>query len=679
MLDGHLEECHDQGVDPIFSAAAAEAAAEMTVAAGPIAISGLPKYHSRPGAAMKLFLDFDGAPAITSWGNYSAPAQATYSQDTDLTTYSDAEQAQILEIWRRVSEKYSPFDIDVTTEDPGNRTAMKTLTVVMASDTGTWLGGTYGGYANIDSFATGTGQSTVYVFPKNLGPYSPKFVAECAAHEAGHALGLRHQSSYDTNGAKLTDYSKGTGTGAGSTAPIMGNSYSAERGLWWRGTTTSATTIQDDLALMTNRISYRIDDHGNTVSSATPLAISGTSVSGYGVIERTTDADVFSFSTGAGTLNITVGSYAYGGMLNLKLDLLTSTGSVVATRNAQTLGETLSVTVGSGAYRLVVSSNGSYGDIGQYSISGTILAPTSLVYAPTNLTASVVSGRVNLAWTDSSSNETGFVVQRSTDGVNFSNLATLGANVTTYSDLGVVAGATYQYRLYGLNGTTASDLSNVVTATLAPVAPASLSATVVSATQIRLNWTDVSGETGFRVERSLDGVNFTQIATVGTGVLTYSDATLNQNTTYIYRVRSSNAGGVSGPSPVASAKTLTAPVPNAPTNLTLTTANKSRLILRWTDNATNETGYRIEQSTNGVTFTQIATVGANATSFTTNRLVAGQMYWYRVSAYNTAGNSAYSNVASLAARGSTAKGEAVTIASPRTEKTKIKLVKLASA
>lgn len=667
-------------MDPVFSAAAAETAAAMTVAAaGPIAISGLPKYHSRPSAVMKLFLDFDGAPAIASWGNYSAPAQATYSQDTDLTTYSDAEQAQILEIWRRVSEKYSPFDIDVTTEDPGNRTAMKTLTVVMASDNGTWLGGTYGGYANIDSFATGTGQSTVYVFPKNLGPYAPKFVGECAAHEAGHALGLRHQSTYDANGVKTADYSTGTGTGVGSTAPIMGSSYNTERGLWWRGTTTSATTIQDDLAVMTTRISYRIDDHGNTVSSATPLAISGSSVSSSGVIERTTDADVFSFSTGAGTLNFTVGSYAYGGMLNLKLDLLTSTGSVVATRNAQTLGETLSVTVGGGAYRLVVSSNGSYGDIGQYSISGMIVPPTNLVNAPTSLSASVVSGRVNLAWADSSGNETGFVVQRSTDGVNFGNLVTLGANVTTYSDLGVVAGATYQYRLYALNGTTVSDMSNVATATLAPVAPTSLSATVVSSIQIRLNWADVSGETGFAVERSLDGVTFAQIATVGAGVLTYNDATLNQNTMYYYRVRSSNAGGASGPSPVASAKTLAAPVPNAPTNLTLTTANKSRLILRWTDNATNETGYRIEQSTNGVTFTQIATVAANATSYTTNRLVAGQVYWYRVSAYNTAGNSAYSNVASLAARGSAAKGEAVMIAAPTTEKTKIKLVTLAGA
>lgn len=74
----------------------------------------------------------------------------------------------------------------------------------------------------------------------------------------------------------------------------------------------------------------------------------------------------------------------------------------------------------------------------------------------------------------------------------------------------------------------------------------------------------------------------------------------------------------------------------------------SSLVLTWTDAASTETGFRVERSTNGSTFSQIASPGANATSFTDNGLTAGTTYFYRVRAYNGAGNSTYSNIASQA-------------------------------
>ena len=68
--------------------------------------------------------------------------------------------------------------------------------------------------------------------------------------------------------------------------------------------------------------------------------------------------------------------------------------------------------------------------------------------------------------------------------------------------------------------------------------------------------------------------------------------------------------------------------------------------LAWIDNATNATGYAVERSSDGATFGQIAQLGSSATSYADSGLAAGSTYYYRVSAYDSAGWSAYSNIAS---------------------------------
>jgi len=72
----------------------------------------------------------------------------------------------------------------------------------------------------------------------------------------------------------------------------------------------------------------------------------------------------------------------------------------------------------------------------------------------------------------------------------------------------------------------------------------------------------------------------------------------------------------------------------------------SSLVLSWSDNANNETGYSIERSTDGRSFAQIAQAGANTGAWTDTALNSGTTYYYRVRAFNGSGNSAYSNVAS---------------------------------
>lgn len=85
--------------------------------------------------------------------------------------------------------------------------------------------------------------------------------------------------------------------------------------------------------------------------------------------------------------------------------------------------------------------------------------------------------------------------------------------------------------------------------------------------------------------------------------------------------------------------------PSPPSDLSATADGSSSIDLVWTDNSSDETGFKIERSVDGVTFAQIATVGAGVTSYADVGLAGGVTYHYRVRAYNDSGNSAYSNTA----------------------------------
>ena len=91
--------------------------------------------------------------------------------------------------------------------------------------------------------------------------------------------------------------------------------------------------------------------------------------------------------------------------------------------------------------------------------------------------------------------------------------------------------------------------------------------------------------------------------------------------------------------------------PLAPSGLSATPVSNSRIDLSWTDNSNNEAGFKIERSQDGVNYIQIATLEANVTSYANTGLSAGNTFNYRVCAYNAAGDSAYTNVASATTPG----------------------------
>lgn len=286
--------------------------------------------------------------------------------------------------------------------------------------------------------------------------------------------------------------------------------------------------------------------------------------------------------------------------------------------------------------------------------SATTIALPAVPAAPTTLAVSVVSSSsLKLTWADKSTNETGFKIERSTDGANFTLVTNTLANVVTFSDAGLTGATKYYYRVRAYNDGGASAYTTVVSATTAPppappAAPTTLAITVVSNSSLKLSWVDkATNEKGFKVERSADGMAFTQITLLGANVLNFTDTALTSSTKYYYRVRAYNDGGASAYTSVVSATTPAPPAPPAaPTTLAVSVVSTSSLKLTWADKSTNETGFKIERSSDGVTFTLITTVGAGVVTYTNTGLTTKTKYYYRVRATNTGGDSANTSVAS---------------------------------
>ena len=266
---------------------------------GPFPNSETFNLHSNLGADRTIFLDFDGGPvAGTAWNDsYTVPtsSQPAFDLNGNPATWSQAEHDTIQSVYQRVAEDFRPFNVDVTTQDPGpaaldRSSAADTqfgtrVLVTPSTDAATRIcSNACGGVAfvGVYNLVGSSYYQPAFVFPQLLSNVD-KYIAEAASHEAGHNLGLFH------DGTSTVGYY----TGHHNWAPIMGVGYNEPLVQWSSGEYADANNAQDDIAVMQSHgLPLRTDDHGSSVATATAM---GTSRTASGIIERRTDVDVLSF------------------------------------------------------------------------------------------------------------------------------------------------------------------------------------------------------------------------------------------------------------------------------------------------------------------------------------------------------------------------------------------------
>jgi len=259
--------------------------------------------------------------------------------------------------------------------------------------------------------------------------------------------------------------------------------------------------------------------------------------------------------------------------------------------------------------------------------------------------------QVKIGWSDVSDDESGFRVERSTGSGSYLLIATLGANVSNYTDnaVGPEFAYTYRVRAYNEYGDSAysNELALVTPQAPAPETPSGLQGVAVSAEQVSLSWVDASEyETGFRVERDSGG-GFVPLMSLGENASNYEDTTTSPLSTYRYRVFAYNASGDSAASNIITLETPAGALPLAVSGLSAQAREPQLVVLSWTDNADNESGMRVERSDNGAGFTTVASLGANAVSYNDTSTQPLAEYSYRIVAFNGSGDGGSSNVVSV--------------------------------
>jgi titin len=357
-------------------------------------------------------------------------------------------------------------------------------------------------------------------------------------------------------------------------------------------------------------------------------------------------------------------------------------------------------------------------------------APT-VPTAASGLTA-VANGptSVSLNWSDNASNETGYRIERSTNGGSYSAIGSVGANVTTYTDTTAVASTNYAYRLVAFNAVGDASASNIATATT-PASPNPGSDTTLTSVAdgyvhggnpstnygstttidvksastaftrvgyIRFDLSSLAGQTPEDIKLRLFGessstgtnldiqifgaqsswaestLNFSNrpaattgvLATINIGTAGWSEVDVSSfvknalatgqtsvtfmlsgavTTSQAARFSSRESGANAPQLLITGTGTVTPQPPAAASGLTAVANGPTSVSLNWSDNASNETGYRIERSTNGGSYSAIGSVGANVTTYTDTTAVASTNYAYRLVAFNAVGDASASNIA----------------------------------
>ncbi len=412
----------------------AQVAAISPAAAAPFDYAQTFLLHSRPGANRVAYLDFNGQTVSgTAWNDTTTGTSFTaspYDTDGSPGTFSNAEMDVIQSVWQRVAEDYAPFGIDVTTEEPpadaitrsGSSDLVFGTRAVISNTSSIYSGCGCGGIAYVGTYDITSSHAyyqPAWVFTQGVGS-SPKGIAEATSHEIGHNLGLSHDGT-----AALGYFS-----GHGNWAPIMGVGYYLPITQWSAGEYSGANNTENDFTVIAaNGGSPATDDAGDSTAAAVALAASPATVAG--LIGTRTDVDMFSLSTAAATLNLSLAAAPTSPNLDARLDLINSSGTVIATSDPLTgstaaeaaagMGASLSATVAAGTYYVRIDGTGygspasggysDFGSVGRYSLTITGHMPNSVTNQPptavANATPSSGSAPLTVAFSSAGSADPG--------------------------------------------------------------------------------------------------------------------------------------------------------------------------------------------------------------------------------------------------------------------------------
>lgn len=410
---------------------------------------------SNPSARPTAFLDFDGQTVDDIYWRPFNGDSIIFCKPSLLSN------ASMIKVFNHVAEDFRAFNINITTDSAVYFAAPITKrTRVIITPTFRWYGSA-GGVAYVESFRWGL-NTPCFVFDTLLS-LSDKRVAEATSHEIGHTLGLYHQARYLYEGTDTCrfsmEYHPGRGSGEIAWAPIMGNSYDRNMGLWHIGINSfGCSFFQNDLNIITNvanGITYRSDDHGNTINSSTLITPINGNYSVGGIINDSTDNDFFQFQLnvpGRFTANINpfnsgppnirhgslLGVVNFNGNVDLEVSLFRNNTQLRVYNPLTSLGVVIDTLLEPGNYYLKVNnvSNSNIFKstmIGSYTITGSFGGSVVVPVQYIDFNGSNINDKHKLTWQIVSDEPIDIIkLEVSEDGLNFRELISLKGDVKEY-------------------------------------------------------------------------------------------------------------------------------------------------------------------------------------------------------------------------------------------------------